>query len=49
MEDKLVPAELLSGLSSGIAAEQVDIVKRLRKAIGSYDYATALEILKTLQ
>lgn len=48
-EDKLVPAELLNSLSSGMATEQAEVVDRLRKAVDSYDYTKALEILQALQ
>lgn len=48
-EDKLVPAELLNNLHSGLSKQQAETVKRLCKAIAGYDYPKALLILKELQ
>ncbi|MGZ5523624.1 MAG: CHASE domain-containing protein [Methylomonas sp.] len=48
-EDKLVPAELLNGLTVGLPAEQADMADRLCRAIGSYDYTKALQILQALK
>ena len=48
-DDKLVPAELLDDLPAGFSASQSETVHRLLKAIGSYDYPKALQLLKALQ
>jgi hypothetical protein len=48
-DDKLVPAELLDDLPARFSASQSETVHRLLKAIGSYDYPKALQLLKALQ
>jgi PAS domain S-box-containing protein len=47
--NKLVPFDLLNELSAGLSGQQANRVERLRKAIRSYDYDKALQILKELQ
>jgi hemerythrin-like metal-binding protein/PAS domain S-box-containing protein len=48
-DDKLVPAELLNGLSTSLSAAQTESFNRLSKAIASYDYQKALQIIKDMQ
>ncbi len=47
-DDKLVPAELLSDLSVELAYPHAESFQRLCKAIASYDYQKALQILEDL-
>jgi hypothetical protein len=47
--NKLVPISLLKSLAAGLPEDQAETIIRLRKAVGSYDYDTALQLLKQLQ
>lgn len=47
-EDKLVPYELLNDLSTGLTSPEMETINRLCKAVYSYDYPKALQILQEI-
>lgn len=49
MTNKLVPAELLANLIPRFSNQQTETVNRLQKAISSFDYEKALQMLKELK